>query len=128
MQAKRSRRNVQDELFSLAELNWFSRNSYNLAVKVCADWGPHHTLRLVAACLKVCRLHNTIASVSNSAQFLDLYPTDMDPNVLADLSLRRLFCDFLSASLLIVMARGEDSIETQVYRNQSLQLGQALTR
>ena len=38
----------------------------------------------------------------------------MDSDVLADLSLRRLFCDFLSASLLIVMARGEDNIECQV--------------
>ena len=38
----------------------------------------------------------------------------MDSDVLADLSLRRLFCDFLSASLLIVMARGEDNIEHQV--------------
>ena len=38
----------------------------------------------------------------------------MDSDVLADLSLRRLFCDFLSASLLIVMARGEDNIEYQV--------------
>lgn len=38
----------------------------------------------------------------------------MDPDVLADLSLRRLFCDFLSASLLVVMARGEDNIEIQV--------------
>ena len=39
----------------------------------------------------------------------------MELNDLADLSLRRLFCDFLSASLLIVMARSEDNIEAQVY-------------
>ena len=38
----------------------------------------------------------------------------MDTDILADLFLRRLFCDFLSASLLIVMARGEDNIEAQV--------------
>ena len=37
----------------------------------------------------------------------------MDSDVFADLSLRRLFCDFLSASLLIVMARGEDNLEYQ---------------
>ncbi len=51
-QAKASRRNAKDELFSLSELNWFSRNSYNLALKVCTDWEPHRTLRLVTACLK----------------------------------------------------------------------------
>ena len=45
---------------------------------------------------------------------MELYPSDMDPDVLADLSLRRLFCDFLSASLLIVIARDEDNIEIQV--------------
>ena len=37
----------------------------------------------------------------------------MDSDVFADLSLRRLFCDFLSASLLIVMARSEDNLEYQ---------------
>ena len=47
-------------------------------------------------------------------QFLHLYPSDLDLDVLADVSLRRLFCDFLSASLLIVMARSEDNVETQV--------------
>ncbi|KAL8827012.1 MAG: hypothetical protein Q9191_003441 [Dirinaria sp. TL-2023a] len=38
----------------------------------------------------------------------------MDPEVVADLSLRRLFCDFLCASLLIVIARDEDNIESQL--------------
>ena len=35
----------------------------------------------------------------------------------ADLALRRLFCDFLSGSLLTVLARGEDNIQDQVYRS-----------
>lgn len=47
----------------------------------------------------------------------------MEANVLADLSLRRLFCDFLSASLQIVLAREEDNIETQV-RLQTLEFSQ----
>lgn len=97
-QAKTSRRDSKDELFSLAELDWFSRNSYNLALRVCSDWSPQETLRLVSACLK----------------FMDLYPSDMDPDVVADLSLRRLFCDFLCASLLIVIARDEENIESQL--------------
>ena len=97
-QARISHRDTADNLFTVAELEWFSRNSYNLALKACADWNPQQTLRLASACLKL----------------LDLYPTNMDPNIAADLSLRRLFCDFLCASLLIVMARAEDNIETQV--------------
>ena len=48
------------------------------------------------------------------AQFIDLYPTDMETNTLSDLSLRRMFCDFLASSLLIIMAREEDVIDTQV--------------
>lgn len=47
-------------------------------------------------------------------QFLDLYPSDTHSDVLVDLSLRRLFCDFLSASLLVMMARSEDNLEIQV--------------
>ncbi len=35
----------------------------------------------------------------------------------ADLALRRLFCNFLSGSLLTVLARGEDNIQDQVYRS-----------
>ena len=38
----------------------------------------------------------------------------MDAGILADMSLRRLFCDFLAGSLLTVMARGEDQIKPQV--------------
>ncbi|KAL8797191.1 MAG: hypothetical protein Q9195_000658 [Heterodermia aff. obscurata] len=91
-------RNPKNETFPTAELDWFSRNCYNLAVKACAEWEPRETQRLISTSLK----------------FLDLYPPDMDSDVLADLSLRRLFCDFLSASLLIVMARGEDNIECQL--------------
>ena len=48
------------------------------------------------------------------AQFIGLYPAVIDLNVTADLTLRRLFCDFLCGSLLIVLARCEDNIEHQV--------------
>jgi hypothetical protein len=57
--------------------------------------------------------------LSNYGQFIDLYPKDMDANTLADLSLRRMFCDFLCASLLAVLARSEDNIEAQVNNKRS---------
>ncbi len=98
VRAKASKRDPANDLFSLAELDWFSRNSYNLALKFCTSWAPGQTLRLSQACLK----------------FLDLYPTAIDPSVAADLSLRRLFCQFLSGSLLIVLARAVDNIQDQV--------------
>ena len=49
-------------------------------------------------------------------QFIELYPNAIDLNVTADLSLRRLLCDFLRCSLLVVLARREENIEHQVIR------------
>ena len=97
-QAKTSRQDATTDVFSLAELDWFSRNSYNLALKVCTSWDPGQTLRLVQSCFK----------------FIDLYPATTDAGVVADLSLRRLFCAFLCGSLLIVLARNEDRVEEQL--------------
>jgi tetratricopeptide (TPR) repeat protein len=97
-QAKMGRRDPANHRFDLPELDWFSRNTYNLALKVCGEWNPPQTIRLVQSCLK----------------FIDLYPTDMDTGTLADLSLRRMFCDFLAGSLLVMMAREEDAIEAQL--------------
>ncbi|MCJ1432892.1 hypothetical protein MMC27_002250 [Xylographa pallens] len=97
-QAKLQRRDAKNETFSLSELDWFSRNAYNMAVRFCTIWNPPEVLRLVQACLR----------------FIDLYPEDMDSSTLADLSLRRMFCDFLGASLLAMIARGEDAIEPQL--------------
>ena len=48
------------------------------------------------------------------AQFIGLYPAAVDLNVTADLSLRRLFCNFLCGSLLTVVARREVNREHQV--------------
>ncbi|MCJ1284476.1 hypothetical protein MMC26_003808, partial [Xylographa opegraphella] len=93
-QAKLQRRDAQNDIFSLSELDWFCRNAYNMAVRFCTIWNPPESLRLV--------------------QFIDLYPKDMDTSTLADLSLRRMFCDFLGASLLVMLARGEDAIEPQL--------------
>lgn len=45
---------------------------------------------------------------------MDPYPGCIDPDPYADLCLRRLFCDFLCASLLIVLARNEDKTADQV--------------
>ena len=50
------------------------------------------------------------------AQFIELYPPTIDPSTAADLSLRKVFCDFLRASLLIVLAREEENVADQVCR------------
>ncbi|MCJ1472157.1 hypothetical protein MMC13_000804 [Lambiella insularis] len=97
-QAKTRRRESTNQEFPLSEMDWFSRNTYNLALEYCSDWDPGQTLRLVQTCLK----------------FIDLYPQDMDGVTLSDLSLRRMFCDFLGGSLLVMMAREEDTTEAQL--------------
>ncbi|KAL8927160.1 MAG: hypothetical protein Q9172_001484 [Xanthocarpia lactea] len=52
--AKRSRRDFgKDDLFPSAELDWFCRNSYNVALKVCTVWEADTTLRVVQACLNL---------------------------------------------------------------------------
>ncbi len=49
--AKRSRRDSsKDDVFPSAELDWFSRNSYNVALKMCTVWKAGATLRIVQVC------------------------------------------------------------------------------
>ncbi|KAL8785377.1 MAG: hypothetical protein Q9213_003383 [Squamulea squamosa] len=43
----------ENELFPSTELDWFSRNSYNVALKVCTVWKADATLRIVQACSNV---------------------------------------------------------------------------
>ena len=51
---------------------------------------------------------------ADSFKIIDLYPFENNSEQDLDLSLRRLFCDFLGCCLLITLARGEDKIEDQV--------------
>ncbi len=51
--AKRFQREQHTEVFTVAELNWFSRNSYNLALKVCARWKAEQTLRILRCGIQV---------------------------------------------------------------------------
>ena len=56
VKAKRSRSNPSNGLFSSAELDWFSRNSYNLGMRKCTVWVPRQTLRLLKTCIEVLSL------------------------------------------------------------------------
>ena len=98
VQAKRSREQVNANIFTVKELDWFSRNSYNLSLKICHLWPPQQTIHLMQSALR----------------FIDIYPTDLESAVLADLSLRRLFCDFVLCSLSIHLARNDDDYESQL--------------
>ncbi|KAF4637760.1 hypothetical protein G7Y89_g330 [Cudoniella acicularis] len=87
------------EIFwTVSELDWFSKNSYNTAVKHISVWSPRYTLRILTCCIA----------------FINQYPSDMSEQILEDLSLRKMFCEFSAGTALVALARAEDNIENQL--------------
>ncbi|KHJ34534.1 putative tpr-like protein [Erysiphe necator] len=87
-----------DLVWSIDEHEWFSKKSYNLAIKNLSDWHPRQTLRMLHSCLV----------------FINKHPLDISQQISDNLSLRKLFCEFTAATATIVLARAEDSIEIQL--------------
>lgn len=87
-----------ENLWDIRELDWFSKNSYNLVIKNISTWLPRHSLRLLICCVA----------------FIDQYPKDISDQISDDLCLRKMFCEFSSATALIALARGEDNVEVQL--------------
>jgi hypothetical protein len=87
-----------DSTWTIDELEWFSKNSYNLAIKNLSDWNPRSSLRILKSCL----------------DFMSQYPNDLSEQTYEDLSLRKMFCAFSAATALISLARAEDNIEVQM--------------
>lgn len=71
------------------EIKWWSKNSYNLALRHCEDMHPQHTLRILDACTK----------------FMEWYPDDTEPRKQGGVGQRKLLCAFLATIVLIVMGR-----------------------
>ncbi|TVY21229.1 hypothetical protein LARI1_G000647 [Lachnellula arida] len=84
-----------DVLWSIPELNWYSKNSYNLALKHISTWPLRYSLRMLTCCVA----------------FIDHYPKDINEQIAEDLSLRKMFCVFSAGTALVVLARGEDNRE-----------------
>ncbi|TVY43916.1 Sporulation-specific protein [Lachnellula subtilissima] len=84
-----------DVLWSVPELNWYSKNSYNLALKHLSTWPLRSSLRMLTCCVA----------------FIDHYPKDINEQIAEDLSLRKMFCVFSAGTALVVLARGEDNRE-----------------
>ncbi|KAI1388233.1 SPO22-domain-containing protein [Hypoxylon trugodes] len=96
---QRDPRNGQGEkLFVIEELNWFSKNAYNLGLKNIHEWHPAQSIRIFQCCLSI----------------ISQYPQDIPGQAADDLSLRAMFCHFLIATAFIALARPEDSVETQL--------------
>ncbi|KAK2802668.1 hypothetical protein FQN50_007276 [Emmonsiellopsis sp. PD_5] len=77
--------------FSVSELDWFSKNSYNLAVQHCTNWDHGPILSLLDTCIKAHLPHEQLSNVA----------------------LRRLLCHFLAAILCMAQARMEPDVQVQ---------------
>ncbi len=98
LQKSYSHSKVGDSAWNVEELEWFSKNSYNIAIKHLATWHPRQSLRILTC----------------SITFIDCYPEDLSEQVSEDLSLRKMFCQFSASTALVSLARGEDNIEAQL--------------
>ncbi|KAJ4356283.1 sporulation-specific protein 22 [Didymosphaeria variabile] len=97
--AKASRRrpsNPSRQQFNVGEIEWFSKNSYNLAIKYCAEVQPTSLVRLLTACIEFVKLLKDF----NHAQEKD-----------GDYCLRLMFLHYLSVCAFTTLARAEDSMQ-----------------
>ncbi|KAL2171836.1 hypothetical protein VTG60DRAFT_1533 [Thermothelomyces hinnuleus] len=84
-----------NKLFTVDELDWFSRNAYNLALKNTAAWELRSVVRMLTACVNI----------------ISYFPSDISSKV--ELALKLLFSHFVISSALIALARTEDNLEKQ---------------
>ncbi|KAF3113149.1 hypothetical protein TWF706_010144 [Orbilia oligospora] len=86
-------------MWSTDEYDWFSRNSYNLALRALQHWPPQYALHFSQLCV----------------QSIKLYPSESCfEEELENLNLRRSFCDYICASTCIALARGREKMEDQL--------------
>jgi hypothetical protein len=83
------------KLFTVDELEWFSRNAYNLALKHTAAWDLRSVVRMLTACVNI----------------IGHFPPDIGSKV--ELSLKTLFAHFVISSALVALARTQDNVEKQ---------------
>lgn len=84
-----------DKPFNTDELEWFSRNAYNLALKNTTKWDLRYVVRMLTACVCI----------------LSYFPPDLAST--PDISLKSLFARFVLSSALISLARTQDNVEKQ---------------
>ncbi|KAG6027631.1 hypothetical protein E4U41_000876 [Claviceps citrina] len=81
--------------FTIQELDWFRRNSYNLGVLTSSEWQPLHTARIINTCLA----------------FTTCYPADvaLSQTMATELALTALRCHFIIAASLHKQAQSDDA-------------------
>ena len=79
------------------ELEWFSRNAYNLALKNTSTWDLRCVVRMLTACVDI----------------ISHFPVGYSVENMTDLSLKMLFSRFILSSALVSLARVQDHVEQQ---------------
>lgn len=100
-----------------AEIQWWSKNAYNLVLRLCDQAHPDHLVRLLKVCIK----------------FLDCYPDDGGLMHHDDLVRRKLICYFLATSALVVLGRSsneerEHSLQSYVQARHEVERFEALRK
>lgn len=90
------------QIFTTPELEWFSKNAYNLSLKFCTEMRPENLVRLLNICIEFIKILKERGQLSTQGDFC----------------LRLVFCAFLAACTYTILARAEDDIEKclQYYR------------
>jgi len=81
-----------------AEIQWWSKNAFNIALQQCTEMQPEHLVRLLRACNK----------------FLECYPDDSGLMHRDDVIQRKQICHFLCASAFTVLGRTADDRQQQL--------------
>lgn len=84
-------------MFTVDELEWFSRNAYNLALKNTSTWDLRCVIRMLNSCV----------------QIIEYFPGDYSRENMVDLALKMLFSRFIISSALVSLARVQDHVEQQ---------------
>lgn len=87
-------------LFTVDELDWFRKNSYNLAVTKSQIWPVPQLVRILLTCLT----------------FAERYPSDIPLSDKSEISLMSWRCHFIVAVALVSMARTQNNVEEQLQR------------
>lgn len=76
-----------------AEIQWWSKNAYNIALSLCSQIDPGLLFLLLQTCIN----------------FIAVYPSDGGPMHDDDLQKRQVFCHFLSAAASVGDARSQEA-------------------
>ncbi|KAG7115783.1 hypothetical protein HYQ44_007525 [Verticillium longisporum] len=86
-----------DLLYTVKELHWFCKNSYNLGISRLGSWDLDHIIRMMQVGLAV----------------REYYPSDIPTQEADDIRLRSTLSHFVVASAMVSVARTQDDVERQ---------------